>query len=91
MKTDDGPPGYRGSLQPNCVTIAQVLKSAGYRTAMAGKWHVGENISPIDRGFDDFYGWTKGYGVNSWYAQMMIRLPTGTLTADVQKRRVFRH
>jgi arylsulfatase A-like enzyme len=77
MNTDDGPPGYRGSLQPNCVTIAQVLKSAGYRTAMAGKWHVGENISPIDRGFDDFYGWTKGYGVNSWYAQTMIRLPAG--------------
>src|SRR3954464_964662 len=23
MNTDDGPPGYRGSLQPNCVTIAQ--------------------------------------------------------------------
>ena len=63
MTGDQGQPGYRGSLQPNCVTIAQVLKSAGYKTAMTGKWHVGDNVSPIDRGFDDFYGWTRGYGV----------------------------
>jgi arylsulfatase len=77
MTADQGQPGYRGSLQPNCVTFAQVLKAAGYRTAMTGKWHVGDNVSPIDRGFDDFYGWTKGYAVNSWYPQMMIRLPAG--------------
>src|SRR5262245_59886019 len=35
-----GQPGYRGSLQPSCVTFAQVLKTAGYRTSMVGKWHV---------------------------------------------------
>src|SRR5205809_3119665 len=28
MTNDQGQPGYRGSLQPNCVTFAQVLKSA---------------------------------------------------------------
>jgi arylsulfatase len=77
MTNDQGQRGYRGFLQPSCVTLAQVMKTAGYRTAMAGKWHVGDNLSPIDRGFDDFYGWTKGYGVNSWYPQMMIRLPQG--------------
>src|SRR3954453_1171017 len=66
MTGDQGQPGYRGALQPNCVTIAQVLKTAGYRTAMVGKWHVGDNVSPIDRGFNDFYGWTKGYAVDSW-------------------------
>ncbi|HMC11947.1 MAG TPA: sulfatase-like hydrolase/transferase, partial [Pirellulaceae bacterium] len=77
MNTDQGRPGYRGTLQPNCVTIAQVLKTAGYKTAMTGKWHVGDNLSPIDRGFDDFYGWTRGYGVNSWEPRMMIRLPEG--------------
>ena len=77
MTGDQRQPGYRGSLQPNCVTIAQVLKSAGYKTAMTGKWHVGDNVSPIARGFDDFYGWTRGYGVNSWDPRMMIRLPAG--------------
>ena len=35
------------------------------------------DISPIDRGFDNFYGWTRGYGVNSWFPEMMIRLPQG--------------
>jgi arylsulfatase len=53
------------------------LKAAGYRTAMSGKWHVGDRISPIERGFDDFYGFTRGYGVDSFDARMMIRLPDG--------------
>jgi arylsulfatase len=39
---DAGPqfPGYRGALSPAAPTIAEVLRAAGYRTAMAGKWHV---------------------------------------------------
>jgi arylsulfatase len=77
MTADNRLAGYRGFLQPNCVTIAQVLKAAGYSTAMSGKWHVGDRVSPIARGFDDFYGWTAGYGVNSWEPRMMIRLPEG--------------
>src|SRR5947209_1632124 len=77
MTGDQGQPGYRGSPQPHCVTIAQVLKSAGYRTAMVGKWHVGDNLWPIDRGFDNFYGWTRGYAVDSWEPRMMLRLPAG--------------
>jgi arylsulfatase A-like enzyme len=77
MTADEGQPGYRGAIQPHCVTIAQVLKSAGYRTAMAGKWHVGDNQSPIGRGFDDFYGFVRGYAVDSWEPRMMMRLPAG--------------
>lgn len=77
MTGDQGQRGYRGALQPNCVTFAQVLKTAGYRTSMVGKWHVGDNISPIERGFENFYGFTRGYGVNSWYPKMMVRLPEG--------------
>ena len=40
MVTDRKQPGYQGNLNDRCVTIAEVLRGAGYRTAMAGKWHV---------------------------------------------------
>jgi arylsulfatase len=70
-------PGYRGALNSSCVTIAQVLKPAGYRTAAAGKWHVGDSEPPVKRGFDDFYGFVGGYAVDSWEPRMMTRLPEG--------------
>ncbi len=70
-------PGYRGALNAGCVTIAQVLKPAGYRTAAVGKWHVGDREIPTKRGFDDFYGFVGGYGVDSWEPRMMTRLPEG--------------
>ena len=40
MMEDRGIPGYRGELGNNCLTIAEELRRAGYRTAMSGKWHV---------------------------------------------------
>ncbi len=70
-------PGYRGRIGNQCVTLAEVLKAAGYRTAMSGKWHVGDTVSPTARGFDEFYGFVRGYGVDSWDARPMIRLPEG--------------
>jgi arylsulfatase len=44
MTTDHHEPGYRGYLTENTVTIAEVLKAAGYQTAMAGKWHVSNTV-----------------------------------------------
>lgn len=65
-------PAYRGQLNEHCVTIAQVLKAAGYRTYMAGKWHLQHDQDtpqnspnhdwPRQRGFDRFYGILKGAG-----------------------------
>ena len=59
----EGP--YQGYLNDRCVTIAEVLKTAGYNTYMAGKWHVGEERPhwPVDRGFDRHYGLISG-GMN---------------------------
>ncbi len=68
MVDDDEIDGYRGSLSPNTVTIAEALKSGGYATCMSGKWHVAGNVQPDgpklswpnQRGFDDFYGIITG-------------------------------
>ncbi|MHC4260393.1 MAG: arylsulfatase [Planctomycetota bacterium] len=62
-KGDIKPPGpYQGYLNDKCVTIAEVLKKAGYTTLMSGKWHVGEERPhwPVDRGFDRYYGLISG-------------------------------
>src|SRR3954466_10171911 len=42
MTADEGPqrPGYRGALQADTVTLAEVLHDAGYKTYMVGKWHL---------------------------------------------------
>ncbi|MDE6870507.1 MAG: arylsulfatase [Bacteroidales bacterium] len=42
MTFDDNLPGYRGTLSRDAVTIAEVLKEAGYATSMVGKWHIAE-------------------------------------------------
>jgi arylsulfatase len=64
---DYGYPGYRGSLNRNCVTIAEALKPAGYHTIMSGKWHVGtfEEMWPVNRGFDQYFGIILG-ACNFW-------------------------
>jgi arylsulfatase A-like enzyme len=63
-------PGYTDELNKNCVTIAQVLKDAGYSTYMSGKWHLAHDMKangpkynwPLQRGFDKFYGIITGAG-----------------------------
>jgi arylsulfatase A len=45
-------------ILPDEVTIAEILKARGYRTAMFGKWHLGDKEPhlPNDKGFEYFYG-----------------------------------
>lgn len=63
-----GPEGYAGNLNRRCVTIAEALKSSGYRSYLSGKWHVAGNLTqptdswPLQRGFDAFYGTIIGAG-----------------------------
>lgn len=67
MVNDQNLPGYRGFLNDRCVTIAEGLRGAGYRTMMAGKWHVGEKRPhwPVDRGFERYFGLISGAS-NYW-------------------------
>jgi arylsulfatase len=70
MLWDTGHPGYTTRLGRDAVTMAEVLKDAGYGTYMTGKWHLAERVAdpknpvgwPLDRGFDKFYGTLAGYG-----------------------------
>jgi arylsulfatase len=70
MMGNRGTDGYRGDLNKRCVTIPEVMKTAGYSTYMAGKWHVTPHIRPtgpkhnwpLQRGYDRFYGTIQGAG-----------------------------
>ena len=57
-----GEPGYEGQLNDRVVTIATLLRDAGYSTFMSGKWHLGENPEndPIQRGFQQAYTMLEG-------------------------------
>ena len=57
-----GKPGYEGYLSTKVAAIPEVLRAHGYRTVMAGKWHLGnaEEHSPASRGFDRSYAMTMG-------------------------------
>ena len=73
-----GSRAYQGYLRDDAVTIAEMLKDAGYQTLMSGKWHVGGELegfdprnwhpgapgypTPQSRGFDRFFGTLVGAG-----------------------------
>lgn len=59
--------GYEGALNNRVVTVAEMLKSAGYHTYMAGKWHLGHTYqaSPKGRGFERSFNYSGG-GVSHW-------------------------
>ncbi|MYB51829.1 MAG: arylsulfatase [Acidobacteriia bacterium] len=78
MVGDYGHPSYQGRLNESCVTIAEVLKDAGYTTLMSGKWHVGESRPhwPVDRGFDEYFGLISG-GSNYFKLDGARQMATG--------------
>ncbi len=57
-----GSPGYEGHLNDRVVTIPTFLRDAGYFTAMAGKWHLGEELEqdPSRSGFQKAYTMLTG-------------------------------
>ena len=68
LTNNDRPRGYPGTINDRCVTIAEVLKAAGYATCLSGKWHLASEMRqpndawPTRRGFDRFFGTLTGCG-----------------------------
>ncbi len=62
------PPGGRG-MDSRVPTLPEYLRKSGYRTALVGKWHLGESqeCQPLNRGFDEFFGFLGG-GRSYWPA-----------------------
>jgi len=68
-------PGYAGVLNDRNATVPEVMKTAGYSTWMAGKWHLGPP-GPVGRGFDEYYGMVHGFD-SFWDRTKYTRLPNG--------------
>jgi len=66
------------ALRPEDVTVARVLKEAGYTTALIGKWGLGdvgpaEAGLPLRQGFDTFYGYLSQTHAHNYYPTFLWR------------------
>ena len=62
------------TLRAEEVTLAEILRDAGYHTAMVGKWHNGEHYphSPEGQGFETFFGFRRGHW-NNYFDTWLLR------------------
>ena len=70
------------SLPATEITMGEMLRDAGYATAIFGKWHLGDRpySQPQNKGFDEFYGIPPGV---SWDAFLAIPQGRQTKTTDI--------
>ena len=59
---DPLPPGCQVGLPESCPTLPLLLREAGYRTGLVGKWHLGEGPGqgPLHHGYEEFFGFLGG-------------------------------
>ena len=64
-------------LNPTEITIAEVLKSAGYKTGMFGKWHLGDQpeFLPTRQGFDEFFGIPYSHDIHPFHPSARWNFP----------------
>ncbi|RKY01659.1 sulfatase [Candidatus Poribacteria bacterium] len=74
--TDNGPPQKRVPLKPEDITVAEVLKRAGYATGITGKWGLGEPGTegvPNKKGFDEWFGYLNQRRAHNHYPPFLWR------------------
>lgn len=73
---DNGPAQYRVPLKREDVTVAEVLKQAGYATGITGKWGLGEPKTtgvPNKQGFDEWFGYLNQRRAHTYYPPYLWR------------------
>ena len=63
-------------LRPEDLTVAEVLKKAGYTTGLSGKWGLGEAEStgvPTRKGFDSFFGYLNQHHAHNYWPDFLWR------------------
>jgi arylsulfatase len=75
-------PGIPQGMAPWEITIAELLRDAGYDTALFGKWHLGasEGRYPTDQGFDRWWGFPNSTGIVNFARS--VGYPEGRLPAS---------
>jgi arylsulfatase A-like enzyme len=69
-KVGGTPPQGRVPLEPEDITVAEVLKEAGYATGITGKWGLGEPDTtgiPNRQGFDEWFGYLNQRNAHTYY------------------------
>jgi arylsulfatase A-like enzyme len=71
-------PGDGKGLNPDEITIAEILKQRGYATCCIGKWHLGDQLDflPTRQGFDHYYGipYSNDMGAEQWHTNPPLPL-----------------
>jgi arylsulfatase A-like enzyme len=71
-----GGPRMNVPLRPDDPCVAELLRKAGYRTALIGKWGLGEEGStgiPTKKGFDYFFGYLNQHHAHNYYPDFLWR------------------
>lgn len=73
-------------LNPSEVTIAEMLRSNGYKTACIGKWHLGDQLAflPTKQGFDYFYGLPYSHDMDKDYCPLPMLEQEQVIEAPVK-------
>jgi arylsulfatase A len=80
-------PGDPIGLHPGEITLARILKDAGYTTKLIGKWHIGDqpDFLPTNHGFDSYFGLPYSNDMNPprwWNARLGFSFPPLPLMQD---------
>lgn len=84
-------PGSGNGLHPDEITVAELLKSAGYVTQAIGKWHLGDRppLLPVNQGFDSFFGLPFSNDMWPYHPKMPPRADEDELMKAMRERAAY--